>query len=192
MYFARPSVIFHSFMSFMATIMAAFHTFQLIPDYLRQNCKTDAEDIRQGLINCYMENRKITIEFSELVRVILVLIILAILFFFGESAFIALNDQRTITYQALLISSAVYASLLTLLFFTPILWLNGRAAVLEYEISQNPEIPYATKHLLTELVREYPIYFGILGFQLTLSQFLTVLASLAVPALTKGLQYLSK
>ena len=179
-------------MTFVTTIMAAFHTFQLIPEYVKQNCKTDTEDVRQGLIDCYMESRKITTELSELVRVILALIILAILFFFGEGVFIALNDERAIQFQGILIGSAVYASLLTLLFFTPILWLNGRAAAFEYEFSQNPEIPYATKHLLTELVREYPIYFGIFGFQLTLSQFLTVLASLAAPALTKGLQYLSK
>ncbi len=106
--------------------------------------------------------------------------------------FIALNDKRAIQFQGILIGSAVYASLLTLLFFTPILWLNRRAVALEYEISQNPEIPYATKHLLTELVREYPVYFGIFGFQLTLSQFLTVLASLGAPAVTKGLQYLSQ
>jgi hypothetical protein len=71
-----------SIMTFVATIMAAFHTFQLIPEYLKQNCKTDTEDVRQGLINCYMESRKITTELSELVRVILALIILAILFFF--------------------------------------------------------------------------------------------------------------
>jgi hypothetical protein len=151
-------------------------------------------DRNMELVHVYLKARDAVFTIAESTRIILFLLIGAIVFFFSKSAYIFLNDARFASQEGFGIICAVFAPLLTLVLFVPMLWFNTRAAALQLEMSRRSlaEVPWATQRLLTELVRDYPMYYPMFGIQLTPTAFAGLMASILAPGATKLIQLLSQ
>jgi hypothetical protein len=154
--------------------------------------KPSEEENHSALTTCYMQARNRVLVLSDMVRWLLGLMIAGILFYFFEGLYISLNDQRFIQYGGLAYMDAVLGPFLAVLTFGPIVYLNHQCVSLEFETSRRDDIAQSTKLVLTQLVRDYPIFYSMFGVRLTPGQFFTAVLSLLAPLATKLLQYMAK